>query len=370
MQLGELDVDASGLKSTLGSINTGVSGTMASFGKLGSALSGVGVIIDGIGKAFGLVKETLDLGGTLSDLSASTRESVGDLVILRSAFDGAGLGADKTGDFLLKLQDSIAGVNEDGKSTAGALDKLGLSAAQLRNLPAIGQVEALQKGFAGLTEQTERVAIARDLFGKSGGEMLALLGDATALDTARQKAGPLADIMEKNAAVFDNMGDVIGGLKLDFQEFFAGALSMIAPEATSIGDALSSIDWVGIGELVGGLTKITLKLGEAFMKIAPAINWVSEKLSKLLGSGSEASAGLAEKYRGFAKLDRPTDASGGKVPDSQVSALQRIGGGGGFGGGADPLLSEAQRQTSVLERIERKLPGSPGGSAVPADVPV
>ncbi len=366
MLLGELDVDASGLKSTLGSINTGVSGTMASFGKLGSALSGVGVVLEWVGKGFALVKETLDLGGTLSDLSASTGESVGDLVILRSAFDDAGLGADKAGDFLLKLQDSIAGVNEDGKSTAGALDKLGLSAKELRNLPAIGQIEALQKGFAGLTEQTQRVAVARDLFGKSGGAALALLGDAAALDTARQKAGPLAEIMERSAGAFDNMGDVIGGLKLDFQEFFAGALSKIAPEATSIGEALSSIDWVGIGELVGSLTGITLKLGEAFMKIAPAINWVSEKLSKLLGSGSEASAGLAEKYRGFAKLDRPTETGGGKVPDSQVSALQRIGGGGGFGGGGDPLLDESRRQTRALEAIERKL--SPTSSTTPPPV--
>ena len=90
------------------------------------------------------------------------------------------------------------------------------------------------------------------------------------------------------------------------------------------------------------------------MKIAPAINWVSEKLSKLVGSGSEASAGLAEKYKGFAKLDRPTEA-GGSAATSQVSALQRVGGGGGFGGGSDPLLNEAQRQTRALESIERKL---------------
>ncbi|MEI9894740.1 MAG: hypothetical protein WDN28_12840 [Chthoniobacter sp.] len=62
---------------------------------------------------------------------------------------------------------------------------------------------------------------------------------------------PLADVMDRNAGSIDKLSDVMGALKLNFQEFFEGALSKIAPEATTIADALGDIDFVGIGEGVG-----------------------------------------------------------------------------------------------------------------------
>jgi hypothetical protein len=350
MLLGELDLDASPAVAALGKVDGKFSATTGALAKAGAiagaGFKGVEMALEAVGKGFEMMKETMDLGGTLTDLSLRTGETVGSLVILREAFQEAGLGADGVEGFFGKLQNALGGVNEEGGKTSDAFDALKTSAEELRGLDAIGQIEKLQAGFAGIADQGTRVQVARNLFGKSGGSALSLLGDPKVLDDARKAAGPLADVMEKNAATFDRMGDVIGSLKLDFQEFFAGALSKIAPEATTIAEALSSIDFVGIGEGVGTLAGVVLKLGEAFVLIAPAINWVSEKLSWLLGSGSTASAGLAEKYRGFAKVVEPL-ADGDKSP---VSALQKIGGGGGFGG-SDPLLNETQRQTSLLQKL-------------------
>ncbi len=320
---------------------------------LAAILAPLIVIGAAIAASFIGLKDVLDLGGTLNDLSLRTGESVGSLVILREAFAEAGLGADGVEPFLLKLQNALGGVNEEGNKTSDAFDALGVSSEQLGGLDAIGQIEALQKGFAGIADQATKVQVARNLFGKSGGQALSLLGDPQVLDDARKHAGPLAEIMEKNATTFDKLGDIVGSLKLDFQEFFAGALSKIAPEAITIADALDSIDFVGIGEAVGSLAGVVLKLGEAFLAIAPAVKWVSEMLSKLFGSGSSASAGLAEKYKGFAKLNQSGDAPGAK--DSTVSSLQKVGRGGGYGGAGDPLLTEQRRHTSLLQEIRDRI---------------
>ncbi|MEQ1862646.1 MAG: hypothetical protein ABMA13_22225 [Chthoniobacteraceae bacterium] len=351
--LGELDISGAGALKSLGSLDKAFGNLAGNLGKFGAIAGGSFVAFQGLNSIIEGFKETLDLGGTLNDMKAQTGEAVGDLVILRQAFDNAGLGASK-------LQDAIAGVNEDGKSTAGALRTLGTSAAELRNLPAIGQIEKLQQGFAKL-DQTSKVAAARDLFGKSGGASLALFTDSGALDQARQQAGPLAGIMEKNVGTFDKLGDVINGLKLNFQEFFAGALSKVAPEATNIADALASVDFVGIGETVGALASVFLKLGEALALLAPLINSASEGLSSIFGSSSKADSGLSEKYRGFAKLDR-AETTATVTDKSPVSGLQRIGGGGGFGGGGDAVLTEARTHTRLLERIADGVGRQSGGS--------
>ncbi len=90
---------------------------------------------------------------------------------------------------------------------------------------------------------------------------------------------------------------------------------------TSISSALAKAS--------AALASIVLKLGEAFVFIAPAINWVSEMLSKgFFGSGSTADAGLAAKYRGFAKLAADSSGSGGD--SSPVGTLQKVGLGGGL----------------------------------------
>jgi hypothetical protein len=193
------------------------------------------------------------------------------------------------------------------------------------------------------------VQVARNLLGKSGGQALSILGDPQALDDARKKAGPLANLMDVNTAAFDKLGDSIGALKIDFLEFSSEALSAIAPERTKFTDTFGEIDFVGIGEAVGGIANKVLQLGEAFLSIAPAINWASEKLSDLFGSGSHADAGFGAKFSGLAKVGAPETFGGDKSP---VSALQKIGlnAGGGYGGGG-PLLSESRRQTNLLQRI-------------------
>jgi hypothetical protein len=240
MLLGELDINGTGFLKTISSLDKGFGDFAGKLGKIGAIAGGSFAAFAGLQAVMEGFNDTLDLGGKLQDLSLQTGESAGDLVVLRQAFGNAGIGADNAGDFLLKLQDSISGVNEDGKSSAGALKQLGLSAGDLRPKPALEQLEALQEGFSKL-DQTSKVQVSKDLFGKGGGKALGLLNDPDALSQAKEQAGPLAGLMDRSMGSFDKLGDTINGLKLNFQEFLGGVLEKVAPTATDIAGRLAAL---------------------------------------------------------------------------------------------------------------------------------
>jgi hypothetical protein len=75
----------------------------------------------------GAMKEAVDAGGRLSDEMARTGAAGEGLVILRRAFENAGLAGDQMGQRISQMQKAIAGLNEENKSTSEAFAQLGLS---------------------------------------------------------------------------------------------------------------------------------------------------------------------------------------------------------------------------------------------------
>lgn len=372
MLLGELTLDAAPASSAIDKLEGKMGGLTSAGGALGGLLGDIasgplGAITAAVGTAAGIIgglANVMNLGGQLHDVSLATGETAGSLVILREAFSEAGLGADSVGGYLLKMQKALNGMNEDGEDASKVFKTLGVSVTELKSLDAIGQFQALQKGFAGITDQAQRVQIARDLLGKGGGKALALLGDPEVLDDARKRAGPLADIMDKNADSFDKLGDVVESLKLNFQEFFGGLLSKLAPELTKIADALGNIDFTGFGETVGALVTPFVRLLTVLGELAPLINEVGEFASYVAGSGSTANIGLSGKYGGHSKLLGAQSDSSFSGP---ITGLSKFGGGFFGNGGAqtDPLLIQAQQTNQLLRTIAENTRRSPTGSSLP-----
>ena len=119
--------------------------------------------------------------------------------------------------------------------------------------------------------------------------------------------------------------------------------------------------------MVGTLAATFLDLANTLAgPLATAINAISKGFAFVFGesaAGGAAVASSAEKYKGFGRSSGAAEAK----ENSVVSGLQRIGGGGGFGGG-DPVLSESRTQTRLLQRIADSVARSPGGSRDPVPV--
>lgn len=224
-----------------------------------SALEGLATIgalkiaLNQVTSTFSELKKAIDLGGELSDLSASTGQTVSDLVVLQQAFRNAGIDAGATGQMLNLLQKSLTGVNENGEPTSSSFERLGLSLESLKAQSAIQQLESLSAAFTQIQNPADRTRIAMGLFGRSGGQMLAILSDSTAMGVARQQVGSLGDTMEKNAAAFDRLGDSWDAIGLRMTQLFAGIAEEVAPMLQRIADEANSLDLTQVGKEIGDL---------------------------------------------------------------------------------------------------------------------
>ncbi len=125
-------------------------------------------------------KAALDLGGKLSDLSATSGATAGEMLVLPQAMVNPGMGSEAVGGVVAKLQKALAGVNEDGPSTADVFTKLGLNSPALSNMSLPEQFAALAGAFQRIEDPARRAPLAMALFGRSGAELLPLLRDAGA----------------------------------------------------------------------------------------------------------------------------------------------------------------------------------------------
>ncbi len=248
------------------------------FTALTGTVTGLRAGFDLLAGAAAPLKETLNLGGTLADLSANTGAGVADLVLLRQAFENAGLGADAVGPALAKLQKALAGVNEDGDETRGVFAKLGVSAQSLSRMSAVEQLKALSVAFAQVPDPAQRTALAMQLFGRAGANMMALLRDPQAFATAADQVGRFGEVMEANASRFDSIGDAIGALGGKMQQFWAGLASKLTDNG--IAESLSKIDLTEIGE----------KMGSALRAASSAISNVVSAFSPLIPAMKAAAA--------------------------------------------------------------------------------
>jgi hypothetical protein len=397
MLLGELDLNANPALAALHKVSESIETVEHKLKSFGMAFAGIGVAVEAITRITESFESVLTMGAHLEALHAATNESVHDLLIFGHALDITGGQASSAQNFIFKLQNAIAGVNEDGKQTTECLTRLGTSAGELRSLPILEQIETLQKGLAKIPEQADKVAVVKDLFGfRFAAQAMPLLANPESLETAKRQAEPLAAVMDKNAEKFHELEAAVKGFGLNLQGVFAGALETLAPDATDLANALGSIDFVDIGRTVGHMLDIFLKLANVFTTLVPMINKIADALAHMnkgLLGGAAAGAvlgtfaagplgtvlgGLAGGFLGNSFFGDEThaahsgkgwaDAYAGGPPalghvlkDSPVGALQRIGLGGAFGGG-DPLLSEAQQIRGVLVEIRDGL-RSPGASS-------
>lgn len=381
MLLGTLELDGKPAQKSLEELNSKFDKALSGFSKFGKMAAGgflLGGALQKVMEGFGGV---LEMGSRLQSMHLSTGESVHDLYIFEKALVRAGGSAEIAQNFIFKLQNALAGVNEDNQKTADSFALLGTSAAELRNMPLLEQVKTLQKGLAGVSDQAQKVAIVKNLFGfRSAASAMPLLSNPEALTSAMAGSEKMATLMDRNAHAFHDLELAIKSVKGNMTEFMAGALEVLAPDATNLANALGSIDFIGFGRAAGQFLDVLLQLAKVLVSLGPLIQTVGDALGSLSGGtikgaavgagigrffgplgmllGSVLGGGIGSLFGGdekkpsahFAENFRGLGDAPKVMRDAPVSALQRVGLGGNFGGG-DPLLVENQRQTKELQKL-------------------
>jgi hypothetical protein len=214
--------------------------------------------------------DAMSKGGELVDLSEQTGLAVDKLMELQVAFEQAGLGADEVGSVVNKMQRSIADAANGSATGQAMFAGLGLSLQQLGQMDAAGQLEEVGSKIMAIEDPTKRSAAAMEIFGKSGGRMLALFASG-GLSGAQEALGGQAQLMAQNAAYFDEITDKLGTAALKVQGFFVGLASALVPDLMAAADAINGIDFSQLGVQLGNSVAILVelfksnKLGDAFL---------------------------------------------------------------------------------------------------------
>lgn len=203
--------------------------------------------------------EALDLGGELSDLSARTGETAGNLLVLQRAFDNSGAGADKVGTAVNKLQKFMDDAEQGMKLNIDTLQRLGLTYEDLKGKTPTEQMQVFAERISAIQDPTERAGLAMKVFGKSGGELLPLLSNFSGeLETAQGQLGSMPGVMDRTSNAFDTISDNLSVARGKLTEFAAGMLEGAAPALEKFSAMLAGVDAAGWGQ----------KLGEVVMRVA------------------------------------------------------------------------------------------------------
>jgi hypothetical protein len=242
----------------------GMLGGLARAGKrlaIGGAVTGAAVALGGLAVAYKGLRDSLDLGGRLSDVASNTGLMAGEALVLERALQDAGISGDKLQGIIQKMQKAMVEGGEGNLIYSRAFAAIGLSISELRNLAPAEQFAAVQAGLASLQDPAERSARAMQIFGRSGGELGALFSNSDALGNARDSVGGAAEILNKSADSFDRSADLLGGVGAKLQGFFVGMASFINPVLLPVLEEMNKMDLSKQGAELG---KAVAMMGAAF----------------------------------------------------------------------------------------------------------
>jgi hypothetical protein len=274
----------------------------------GGAILGLAGLVGGflsVRSAIRGFKEALALGGALSDLSARTGAGVKDLVILQEAFKQSGIDAGQVGPAINRLQKALAGVNEDGQDTSSIFAKLGLDIRQLRKMNPTQQFDAIGKAIAAIPDPAERAAAAMAIFGRAGGELITLFKDGGAIDSAASNLGLQAALLQKNAALFDRISDILGSAGNKMRGLFVGIADRLAPVIKPFLEVFDKIDLAAYGQALGDAISQIIPNAQALVGLIDK----AKSLGKIIGDGILAGLVLIRDGKTFELLKTGIEAA-------------------------------------------------------------
>lgn len=284
------------------------------FSSLASPLAAIGPAIAAAftgGAIASGVKGVFDFAEGLGDLSDQTGLSVGRLAVLGKAFSNAGLQAEDAGATVNRLQRFLVNASETG-SGENMLDKLGLSALALRQMAPEQQMAAIGNAISAIRDPAERSTAAMEIFGKSGGRLLAVFRDPAFVAAGGNITGNAA-ILERNAESFANASIALnkaGGL---FRSFYLGTAEAVAGPLVAILGQLEKVNLVKVGEGFG--------LGVIMGATALVQTLNAVKKSDFFPSMETVSAGLASAGKVFSDFVK----AGAEYVTKSVEEAQRLG---------------------------------------------
>lgn len=214
-------------RGALGSFSSGLAGIGSSLLTFGGAMTGIAGVagIAGLGMAVNSSMESIDRMAKAADkLGISTESFVG----LSHAAGMSGVEMVTLESSMLKLTKTVSTAANGNAGLADKFTAIGLSVSDLMAMSPDKQFYAVAEALKGVTNQSDKVRVATELFGKAGADLLPVLaGGAEGLADMQADAEKLGMTFSRmDAAKVEEANDAISRMK----SAFGGLVNTVAIE--------------------------------------------------------------------------------------------------------------------------------------------
>jgi len=374
-------------------VKTGLAGIGTMFSKFGKQIAigatrrvGEGMT-DWVGKLITAIpqamNETMQWAGSLVDLSAQTRMTVKDLMILNTAFANAGMESVDAGRMISNMQKAIYEAGHGGQNEQNWLSRLGLSPKSFEGMDPIDRLKLLMtkiKEMDAMLAPGERDEMTSAFFGGKMGVQALKIVDNWAASMAEAKAmlGDMTDLSKEQLGYWDQLGDLIA-TRFSLSKYRAAGSLLTAIFGKDMKTGLAAVN-----NLFDGLDSIGPKLAQVGVFLKPVLDLINQIILdiKRMGfkdffstafesmgpalerAGEWIGTGFMKTVRGQMSPSGGMGGAGGSSPmgamilESLKTLLVPFAGTSGLFTQNDPakLLMETQEQTDILNRIYAKNP--------------
>jgi hypothetical protein len=239
------DADDSRLSAALARINGKMLALQSRIAKFAGAFLAIRAAAGVVTAGFDHFKQALDVGGELNDLSANTGVAVGDLVVLQQEFANAGKTAEDIGPVFGKMAKTLQGGSADA-----TIKKLGINLEELKKKTPAEQFRTLGAAINAVQDPSQKAAASMEIFGRSGAELLSLFS-SDGFGEAAAQVGSQAQILAKDAALFDDVGDKLALTGVKVRGFWIGLADKVAPVLKPLLDRFANLDLASWGQQAG-----------------------------------------------------------------------------------------------------------------------
>lgn len=205
--LGALRVIIGGDTSELDKSLQGSQSSIAAWAKgVGLGLAAVAVAVAGVATAFGMsVKAQIDVADQLNKTSQKAGLTTQELSRLSYAADLSDVSSETLGKSMTKLSKTLVGAANDGASPAAqAFQQMGVAVRNqdgtLRSSSAV--LADVAEKFAGYKDGAAKTALATELFGKAGAQLIPLLNQGRdGLQQAGDEAERFGLVLDKKTTM-------------------------------------------------------------------------------------------------------------------------------------------------------------------------
>lgn len=222
----------------------------------GGSVMGIGAKMTAIGTVAGgaLAAAAIrfaNAGSAIDDAAQRTGTSAEAFSALAYAAKMAGSDAETLEKSLIKLNSNVADLGAGSASAQKAFGQLGLTINDLKGKSPDEQMALIADRLAAIPDVATRTAVAMDIFGKSGAQLLPMLaGGAAGLAAMREEAEGLGLVMSsEDAQAAAELGDTFDKLLMVLDRVYQKIGAALAPTLTELSDIVIGA-LIGVGEFI------------------------------------------------------------------------------------------------------------------------